>query len=121
MLLLIITVSSMCQHRQEFHSILPLHNSIVLSSAESCMFAQLTVTVIANLACTPEGCLLLLRSSLLPKTEQQLHQLLQRKDSVRTAAMLRPLIHLTAHHEGQKQILRSTAAPGADTMTLCAL
>ena len=76
------------------------------------LLLQMAVTVIANLACTGEGCLLLLRSGLLPKTEQQMHQLLQRKEGTRTAALLRPLIHLAAQPEGQKQILRSTSAPG---------
>ena len=80
------------------------------------LLLQLAVTVIANLACTSEGCLLLLRSGVLPKTE---HQLLQRREGSRTAALLRPLIHLAAQPEGQKQILRSTSAPGVGSLLIC--
>ncbi len=70
------------------------------------------MVVVANLAATSEGCLLLLRSPLLAKTEQQLHHLLQRRDGSRIAALLEPLVNLAAHAEGQKQILRSASAPG---------
>lgn len=87
-----------------------LSTSMVVDSDVAAL--QLVVTVIANLACTSEGCLLLLRSNLLPKLEQQLHQLLQRKEAARLGSLLRPLIHLAAQPEGQKQILRSVSAPG---------
>ena len=73
---------------------------------------QLGLTVISNLAATAEGAALLLRSPLLCKTEQQLHHLLQRREGPRTAALLRPLVSLAVHAEGQKQILRAAAAPG---------
>ena len=76
---------------------------------------QLGMTTVANLAGSADGCLLLLRSPLLAKTEQQLHHLLQRRDGLRVAAFLEPLINLAAHAEGQKQILRCTSAPGEGT------
>ena len=70
------------------------------------------MTVVANLAGTAEGCLLLLRSCLLAGTEQQLRHLVQRRDGPRVAALLNPLINLASHAEGQKQILRCASAPG---------
>ena len=76
---------------------------------------QLGMTTVANLAGSADGCLLLLRSPLLAKTEQQLHHLLQRRDGLRVAAFLEPLINLAAHAEGQKQVLRCTSAPGEGT------
>ncbi len=76
---------------------------------------QMGMTTVANLAGSAEGCLLLLRSPLLAKTEQQLHQLLQRRDGPRVAAFLEPLINLSAHAEGRKQVLRCTSAPGEGT------
>ena len=73
---------------------------------------QLGLTVITNLAATAEGAALLLKSSLLSKTEQQLHHLLQRRDGLHTTALLRTLVNLAVHGEGQKQILRAASAPG---------
>lgn len=73
---------------------------------------QLGLTVLSNLAATAEGAALLLKSPLLTKTEQQLHHLLQRREGLRTAALLGPLVNLAAHSEGQKQILRAASAPG---------
>ena len=76
------------------------------------MAVQLGAVVVANLAATSEGCLLLLRSPVLANTEQQLHHLLQRRDGPQVAALLQPLINLASHAEGQKQILRAATAPG---------
>ena len=73
---------------------------------------QLGLVVLGNLAGTAEGCLLLLRSPLLAKVEQQLHHLLQRRDGAKIAALLEPLVSLAADAEGQKQILRAASAPG---------
>ncbi|DBB03962.1 TPA: hypothetical protein ACH3X1_013032 [Trebouxia sp. C0004] len=81
---------------------------------------ELGMATVANLAGSAEGCLLLLRSPLLAKTEQQLHHLLQRRDGPRVAAFLEPLINLAAHAEGQKQILRCTSAPGLLDLALTA-
>ncbi|KAL0055596.1 hypothetical protein WJX82_002269 [Trebouxia sp. C0006] len=81
---------------------------------------EMGMTTVANLAGSAEGCLLLLRSPLLAKTEQQLHQLLQRRDGPRVAAFLEPLINLSAHAEGQKQVLRCTSAPGLLDLALTA-
>lgn len=73
---------------------------------------QLGLTVISNLAATAEGAALLLKSSLLSKTEQQLHHLLQRRDGLHATALFQPLVNLAGHGEGQKQILRAASAPG---------
>ena len=73
---------------------------------------QLGLTVVSNLAATAEGAALLLKSPLLSKTEQQLHHSLQRREGLRTSALLGPLINLAVHGEGQKQILRAASAPG---------
>ena len=78
---------------------------------------QLALVVVGNLAGTTEGCLLLLRSPLLAKVEQQLHHLLQRRDGSRVAALLEPLVSLAAHAEGQKQLLRAASAPGKLAVT----
>ena len=73
---------------------------------------QLGLTVVSNLAATAEGAALLLKSPLLPKSEQQLHYSLQRREGPRTSALLGPLINLAVRGEGQKQILRAASAPG---------
>ena len=76
------------------------------------MIAQLGLTVVANLAATAEGAAIALKSPLLAKTEQQLHQTLLRHDGARVAALLELLVNLAAHAEGQKQLLRAASAPG---------
>ena len=94
-----------------FAAVLPPFTLSLIQSHPACDM-QLGLVVLGNLAGTAEGCLLLLRSPLLAKVEQQLHHLLQRRDGVRIAALLEPVVSLAAHAEGQKQILRAANAPG---------
>lgn len=82
------------------------------TAVNATLVLQLGLTVVSNLAATAEGAALVLKSPLLAKVEQQLHHLLPRRDGVRTAALLEPLVNLAAHAEGQKQLLRTASAPG---------
>lgn len=100
--------SDSCLSREQLTSSLSTLQSVQPQS----VLLQLGLTVISNLAATAEGAALLLKSPLLSKTEQQLHHLLQRRDGLHTAALLRPLVNLAGHGEGQKQIVRATCAPG---------
>ena len=80
---------------------------------DRCLFAvQAAATTLGNLAATTLGCTLLLKTSLLSDAQQLLHQLLQRRDGQRLAALLGMLANAAAQPEGLKQMLRTQDAPG---------
>ena len=80
---------------------------------DRCLLAvQAAATTLGNLAASPLGCTLLLKTSLLSDAQQLLHQLLQRRDGQRLAALLEVLANAAAQPEGLKQMLKTQDAPG---------
>ncbi|KAK9824474.1 hypothetical protein WJX72_010621 [[Myrmecia] bisecta] len=83
-------------------------------------FHRVTV-VLRNLAASADGAALLLKTGFLADCQRLIHHSLHAKDSARLAALLPVLVNVAAHAEGQKCILRSSAAPGLlDLILSCA-
>ena len=91
-------------------------------SADRCLHAvQAAATTLGNLAASTLGCTLLLKTSLLSDAQQLLHQLLQRRDGQRLAALLGVLANAAAQPEGLKQMLKTQDAPGVASWSASAV
>jgi hypothetical protein len=67
--------------------------------------------VLCNLAASLDGALPLLKSSFLSEACKSMRACLQTRETVRTRPIILVIAALAAHGEGQKQLLRNTAAP----------